>query len=119
VTLDIPMAPPLPNRLRGVHWSVKAKARREWQNAVDLALLEAGWRRAQGPLDHPTVTLTRISAAAPDPDNVMAGWKPLIDALVVAGVMIDDSADAYTLVSRWEKGPKKSPTCRVEIVDGL
>jgi Holliday junction resolvase RusA-like endonuclease len=101
LVLTIKALPILPNQgHRGRHWAVEAKYRREWHLMVRCAV---GLLTPVSPLDRARVTLTRVSKREPDTDNLMASWKPILDGLVRARVLFDDSPAHVELVSRWRR----------------
>lgn len=112
VELDIPMLPPSPNETRGAHWS-KAKATRDeaaW--AVRAAWLNAGQPHFYR-YDHDApaiVDATVHSSGRPgDSDNAWARLKPIIDAIVKQGLLVDDSPRWLTLgtINHATAPPKK------------
>lgn len=100
-------------RSRG-HWVMN----RETQKWKELAAHTA---RAKGlpprPLKRALLTLTRFSSSEPDGDGVVAGFKPIIDGLVVAGVLEDDkwSNTCGLAHYRWEKVKPKQGFLRVVV----
>jgi len=74
------------------HWAVKAKHVKEWRDAA-LVLARAAkispCRRIKVELHYEPRTEQRR-----DPDNLVASLKPLVDGLVDAGVVADDT-EAY------------------------
>lgn len=97
----VPVLPELPNRKgQGHHWSREARYRKSWHWLVRCAV---GNVRPAAPLAHARVVLTRHSRRAPDPDNLAASWKPVLDGLVRARVLLDDSPAHVELASRWER----------------
>jgi len=84
----------LPKGLNGSHghWKVAAKRRRVWRaRAGWLAkkqMLARGWRQ---PFAAATIRCVRHSSTHMDYDNLVAGFKPIIDGLVDGGVIADDS----------------------------
>jgi len=89
---------------RGFHWSLEAKYRKVWHALVRCAV---GNERPEKPLEHALITLVRHSRLEPDPDNMWASWKPVVDGLVRARVLVDDSPANAALHSRWERTPGK------------
>ena len=90
----VPGHPPGGNALhRMQHWQVR-KVRDEWRQAAFILALDARpgeW----APLDRASVAVYwrfRVRRKR-DLDNLVAGLKPLLDGLVDAGVLVDDSSD--------------------------
>ena len=89
----------------GRAWKRKAAAAREWRQLVALALEVLGdrrprWERARIHYD----LFTR--GAEIDPDNRVALGKPILDGLVAAGVLPDDSGAHVELTpAAWARSP--------------
>ena len=75
------------NQLDKLHWSKRHKIAKRLKR--DVWALSQG-KRPTEPLKTATVTITSYRKALLDPDNLVAGVKPYIDALVTNGVIIDD-----------------------------
>jgi hypothetical protein len=87
---QVPGLPRMANasgRSRGF-WVINNE-RKQWKAAVAGAL--AGRKKPDQPLKRAKVTCTRYSSSAPDFDGLVAGFKPIIDALVDLGILEDDS----------------------------
>jgi Holliday junction resolvase RusA-like endonuclease len=67
------------------------------------------------PLDRVRVVFTRFSSVEPDDDGLVHGFKPIRDALVQWGVVVDDKRKNLAAEYRWEKAPPKHGKVRVEI----
>lgn len=97
VEIRIPMLPPSPNRTRrNTHWSARAAIDKQWLNFGWAGSLEAcGANPPRWPSVHVTITFYFPDKRRRDPGNLMGseGVKGLIDGLVMAGVMVDDSMD--------------------------
>lgn len=83
--IKIPGLPPTPN-IR-MHWAQKMKDTKRWRELVTLLV---GVKKPEKPLDVAKLTLTRVSTKAPDYDNLVSSFKPVIDGLISAGVLKDD-----------------------------
>lgn len=87
------------NRLLAMHWSQRKKYQTaiRWQVRANLARLrkEGVDPRARGPR---RMHLTRIGARLLDEDNLSGGAKPIVDALVREGYLVDDSPEHAELV---------------------
>ena len=83
------------------HWAVQAKYRREWRSLVSLIVAT---KRPDKPLNKAKLTLIRFSNTAPDPDNLAASFKHVIDGLVDAGVLVNDKYENIGMPNYlWEK----------------
>lgn len=122
--LDIELdgVPPLPNRMPRNHLA-RARLRRQWREAVKYTV---GRKRPDRPLERAHVEITlRRRGAEPDPDNLIASCKPLLDGLqpetryrrggfvvvnVGAGVIANDKPINFTTgapVIRYEPAGRK------------
>jgi Holliday junction resolvase RusA-like endonuclease len=109
--------PPSPNALRRMHWATRAAIAREWRHSAWAAALEARnhycpsvgfpWLRANVKIVIVTKTATRR-----DPDNAVASVKPLIDGLVDAGIIADDS---FTVIADLSIATERGLTAGVRI----
>ena len=68
------------------------------------------------PLKQASITLTRFSSVEPDYDNLVISFKPIIDGLRDAGVIVDDK---FSVIGRpsyeWQKSPRNQGRIRVEV----
>jgi Holliday junction resolvase RusA-like endonuclease len=95
VELRVAWLPPSPNQNRGEHWSVAAKNRKRARVEVWAALVTAkpphrlpANHRCPATVDY---TVTTARGPLPDLDNSLARIKPVQDALVEYGLLVDDS----------------------------
>jgi hypothetical protein len=110
VTLElaIPGLPPMNTAgpHGGSHWS-RTATKRKWEGRVCVAVLEALGRWPTVPLEQARVTITRCSEREPDYDNLTQGGKFLLDGLVKARVLVDDSPKVIGRPDyRWEHAPR-------------
>lgn len=73
-------------------------------------------RRPKEPLQKATLILTRCSSRETDFDNLVISFKPIVDGLVDARVLADDTGQV--IVSRkyqWEKAPGKKGLVRIRV----
>lgn len=106
--------PGLPRTLnsRG-HWRVGHRAKLEWEKAVSAAT--AG-KRPPKPLKYAALWLTRVSSAPMDHDNLVSGFKPIVDALRKCGVLEDDKWENIGMPEyRWIKGKPKQGCVKVRV----
>lgn len=66
---------------------------KRWKNAAMIKAAAAGL--PDEPFARAWITCTRFSSAreAPDYDNLVASFKPIVDGLVLVGVLLDDNPD--------------------------
>jgi len=109
---EIPGLPLLPNELQRAHWSRVSRHAKSWHTAV---LVAVGRDRPPRTLPRAKVTLTRHSTQRPDEDNLMASWKPAIDGLIHAKVIVDDKPQNLELVSQWTTAPRSKGKISVRV----
>ena len=85
------------NQLNKLHWSKRHRIAKRLKTTI-WALSQG--KRPHKPLDHAHITITSHRKALLDPDNLVAGCKPYIDALVTNGVVIDDKPGNVSLKIR-------------------
>lgn len=109
VVVSVPGRPPGGNELHRMnHWAV-TKERQFWRESAYLATLVAP--RLATPMDRATIAIEWRckSKRRRDFDNLISGIKPLLDGLVDAGVIRDDSTDCLveigplTCTSGWDR----------------
>lgn len=100
LTVRIPGRPPGGNALHRMgHWAVR-KSREEWR---DITYLSAAQALAEARIAGTPWTVPKVAQVAAewhfrtrrrrDYDNLVSGLKPLLDGLVQAGVILDDSTE--------------------------
>ena len=98
-----------------VHWAKLARVKRAYRD-------ECGWTIKQAiqapwyirPPVTAQVTFVVTDSRRRDADNYMAMLKPMWDALVEMGVLVDDNKDALTIEKpAWERGPEKRVVVRL------
>lgn len=110
--------PGLPRTLndRG-HWRVRHAENQKWLKLVAFA---TSGKRPPVPLERARLTLTRMSSREPDFDNRVSGFKPIVDALVRCGVLVDDKmSNIGSPEFLWEKAKPKHGGVRVRIEEGI
>lgn len=88
--VQLPFTVPLSMNDR-MHHMVKAKAVKEWRTAAHWAIKAAKIPRCE----RVSAQLVYVPSARRrrDPDNLVASFKPVVDALVDAGVVVDDTQE--------------------------
>ena len=90
IELHIDEPTPSLNLGHGSHWSRKHKLRKRWGWLIKAALNSAGvWDRPK--LSRATITVERYGPRLLDDENLRAGFKPAMDALVAEGILLDDN----------------------------
>lgn len=117
VDLDIGH-PPTPNRR--LHWAAKARSTkewREWSRIATLAALRSSGIADEFPLRKVVVEPTFIFTTnrRRDDDNLIASLKPVLDGIVDAGVVDDDSRDRLSLATPIVRiGRRKAVRLRIQ-----
>lgn len=109
---DLPL-PPSQNQLLRMHWAQKKRRRDE----LAWLIVAAGAKPEGGPMARARVKLTRMTTGkAPDPDNLTASAKLVLDALQQASVIVDDSPECIDLKVDWQRAASRAEQgVRVEI----
>ena len=110
--------PPSPNELRRAHWSLRADQAEQWRTAAKLLALDKINREGWTMPEHAAIELVAVCATdlRRDPDNFVAACKPIIDGLVDAGVLPDDSfAVLGSLSVRQERDRSRRSGVRVTV----
>ena len=118
IALSIPGLPPINTASsRGSHWAF-AKLKRKWESHVCAAVLTTLGRWPDKPLTRALVTITRCSASEPDYDNLVQGGKFLLDGLIKAGVIVDDSPAVIGRPEyRWQQAAPGAGSVRIQVED--
>lgn len=83
--------PKSPNQLLGAHWTIRSGHAKKWKKLVGKAVEK---KCPPTPLEKAKVTLIRYSAAkSMDRDNLRSSFKPIVDALKLYGVIVDDAPE--------------------------
>lgn len=97
------------------HPIVAGKKRKLWRQWV---LYSVGMKRPPKPLQRAKLTFTRFSSSEPDYDNMVGSFKPLVDGLVDARVIIDDARkNIGTPEYLWIYCPPRQGKIRIEVLE--
>jgi Holliday junction resolvase RusA-like endonuclease len=103
IKINLPLAPSQ-NQLLRMHWAKRKKTQKDLQW---LIVQQVGNRSSA--LRGVHVAITRKSVGVePDPDNLTASAKLILDALQRVNVIKDDSPKNISLKVMWEKASKKT-----------
>jgi Holliday junction resolvase RusA-like endonuclease len=101
--INLPLAPSQ-NQLLRMHWAKRKKTQKDLQW---LIVQQVGNRSSA--LRGVHVTITRKSVGVePDPDNLTASAKLILDALQRTNIIKDDSPKSISLKVMWERALKKT-----------
>jgi hypothetical protein len=102
---QIDSLPKMPNQILGSHWRTRSEHARLWKRLVWAAIAN---KKPRAPLQRATVTLARHSSVEPDDDGMRGSFKPVLDALVQCGVLVDDKRENIgSPICFWVKAPPK------------
>lgn len=110
--IEIPGLPKPINRLQ-VHWRNKHAHAKRWKDAV---ILYTRKYKPDSAFEKASLTLTRISSKRPDFDGLVSSFKHVIDGLIEAGIIINDTHDVIGVPDyQWEKGKQKLGMIRIKV----
>lgn len=90
------------NRRQRAHWAALHRDAKDWRLAILSACGKPPYK-----ITHPcAIEVLVLRARSQDPDNVAASLKPVLDALVWAGWLVDDCGKFLTLKAREKSAPK-------------
>ena len=103
---EIALLAPSQNELLRMHWA-KRKSRKA---AVGWFIIEQFGRLPPSKaLKRAKVYITRVAMGKePDPDNLVASAKLILDALQDCNIIADDSPEHIDLDVRWQRAAKKA-----------
>lgn len=116
VEFDIEGLPYTTNSARGshAHWSCRHKEDAGWKRAVWVEVMKNG--KPRQPLQKATITLTRFSSNEPDFEGLVSSFKPVLDGLIEAGVILDDHPSVIGQpVYLWERCKAGSGKIRIQV----
>lgn len=101
----------LANSMQG-SWKASHYAKKRWQERVinHVVLMRL---KPESPLLRAAISLTRFSTHRPDQDNLAGSFKPVLDGLVKAGVIADDSNEIIDVKWNWEKTKRMQSRIRI------
>lgn len=94
------------------NWKRAASEKRKWKA---LVARELAGLAPPVPFNRLRATFTRHSSVEPDDDGLIHGFKPVRDALVKFGFVVDDKRKNLEAHYAWEKAPQGQGHITVEI----
>jgi hypothetical protein len=94
---------PSQNQLLRMHWSKRRTAKKNiaWELMKHFGKVKHAPRKAR-------VAITRMTVGVePDPDNLVAANKLILDALQDINAIEDDTSDCISLSTKWEKAESR------------
>jgi Holliday junction resolvase RusA-like endonuclease len=115
MTIEINGLPRMTNNLR-VHWSVKNRESNKWKEFIFHAVNEQGTVRPKYALKKAKITITRFSSKRPDYDGLVSCGKHLLDGLINAGIIVDDSYEVIgNPIYLWELAKIRKGKMRITV----
>ncbi len=115
IEFEIQGLPKMMNDLLRGHWTKKHAHTLKWKKLVTQEVYNL---RPLAPLQRATLTLTRVTSKKPDYDGLVSSFKHVIDGLVEAKIIIDDTQEIIGVPTYvWEKGPPKQGKIKVEVLN--
>lgn len=111
IYVELTGLPPMANGQHG-HWKKSWAIKKVWKQRMGYALMN---QLPNLPYQKVKVVFTRFSSSEPDYDGLVHGFKPIRDALVIHGIVIDDKSSCMEAEYRWLKAAKKSGKITIEI----
>lgn len=113
IEFQIPQLPKMMNELLRGHWQKKYRHAKVWKRLVYFEVVSQKpprpWKKAK-------LTLTRVSAKRPDYDGLVSSFKHVIDGLVEAGILADDTSKVTGVPDyKWELGKPKKGFIKVKV----
>jgi Holliday junction resolvase RusA-like endonuclease len=113
--LEINTIPPLLNRSIRTNRYARYKNDKAW---IDIIFFKTRNKIPSKPLERYSLKLIRCSPREPDYDNLVASFKPVVDALRKADILKDDR---YSNSGQWDvhwiKTPKKEQKIIIQVYD--
>lgn len=100
------------------HWKARWVESKKWKREVGERIVY-GRLGPDEPLKHARLILTRYAyGRRPDSDNLRSSFKHILDGLVEARVLIDDSPDVIGEPEvRWLPAKAKQGKIRIEVLE--
>ncbi len=113
---EIPWLPAALNKKLSGHWRDRHRENNAWD--VYIHTLVMG-KKPKSPLKRASIRLVRHAYRSLDFDGLVGSLKPVIDSLVTAGVLADDS---WNVLGAWSvdqkfRAKKLGPLLEIEIVE--
>ena len=112
IAFNVEGLPKMPNELLHAHWRVSQRNARDWKLLIRS---QVGRATPPAPLNGALVNFVRRSASQPDYDGLVGSFKPVLDGLVEAHVLEDDTMDQVVAHYRWEHAPRGKGSIGVSV----
>jgi Holliday junction resolvase RusA-like endonuclease len=114
IKLTIPGTPPSLNQWSRMHWAKAAKIKKQWENDILYVFLAS---KAKGvfPLEKARITIKYYFSTNRRRDADNLNLKFILDGLVKAGIIVDDSTKVIgQVITEWGVD-KNDPRVEIEI----
>lgn len=85
------------------HWALRHRWGKQWKESVEVGIWENKKKLGKIPYEKARVLITLHTMKLLDKDNAYASVKPIVDALKVYGVIVDDRLDCIDLTVSQEQ----------------
>jgi hypothetical protein len=102
------------NQLDKMKWPARHRLSKRLKREVGLLILSSRLKKSLYPLQRAVVSITSYRKALLDPDNLTAGAKSYIDALVTNGLLIDDKPENIKLTVNQVRAGKYETVIEVQ-----
>jgi hypothetical protein len=79
------------------HWADRHRWGKQWKESVEASIWENKRKLGKIPYEKARVLVTLFTMKLLDKDNAYASVKPIVDALKIYGVIVDDRLDCIDL----------------------
>jgi hypothetical protein len=103
------------------HWAARHRWGKQWKESVEAAIWENKKKLGKMPYEKARVLVTLYTMQLLDKDNAYASVKPILDALKIYGVIVDDRIDCIDLMveqSQVKHRADEKVTLEIERIEG-
>jgi hypothetical protein len=103
------------------HWALRHRWGKQWKESVEAGIWENKRRLGKMPYERARVLVTLFTMKLLDKDNAYASVKPIVDALKIYGVIVDDRLECIDLTVDQRKVKHRTEekvTLEIERIEG-
>jgi crossover junction endodeoxyribonuclease RusA len=117
IKLVIPGIPPSLNQWSRMHWAKAAKIKKQWENDILYTFLSLVrvWKKNEFPYQKAKIKITYYFATKRRRDIDNMNQKFILDGIVKAGIIADDSTNVIGQVEVVPEYDKDNPRVEIEI----
>jgi len=111
IRLEIPRATPSRNATHHRHWRVAYREKKLWTQEIHVALRQQMHSSGRYQLQKPArirLTIERTGQRLLDQDNLVGGFKSLLDAMKALQLIVDDDPAHLELIAKQSKGTPRT-----------